>query len=65
MIKIRKHIGIHDINEIKAIQNLTSFEYIEEIEAVDCESGKQLYRVILSDTYVEGGNGYDCKRVFK
>ena len=37
----------------------------KQIEAVDCEPGKQLYRVILSDTYVEGGKGYDYKRVFK
>ena len=63
MKKIRKHIGIHDINEIKAIQRTTSFEYIEEIEAVDCSPGKQLYRVVLSDTYIEGGKSYDSSRI--
>ena len=55
MMKIRKHIGIHDMEEIKAIQETTSFEYIEEIESVDSVPGKQMYRVILSDTYIEEG----------
>lgn len=53
MRKIRKHIGIHDIVEIKAIQETTSFEYIEEIEAVEGLPGQQLYRVVLTDTYIE------------
>ncbi len=53
MMITRKHIGIYDIKEINSIRTMTSFEYIDEIEAVDSPPGKQLYKVSLSDVYTE------------
>lgn len=45
--------GIYTQEEISFIQKNTSFEYIEEIEAVDTKPGVNMYRVVLTDTYSE------------
>jgi hypothetical protein len=52
-MKITKlHTGIYTIKEIKQIQQMTSFEYINEMEKVD----KDTYRVVMSDTYTKTKN---------
>ena len=52
MRMIREHRGIFSKKEIDFIQKNTSFEYIKEIEAVEVPHERQMYRVVLTDTYI-------------
>lgn len=63
-MKIRRLVGIFEIEQIKEIQSTTSYEYIDEIESVDGLPGQKLYRVVLSDTYLEGNLRDEYKKIF-